>query len=72
MAPDSSAGTDGGGSIRIPSSFCGCVGLKPTNGRVTGAGGVELDCTVATYGPIGGCVEDCTVLYAVLANQNQE
>ncbi|GAX84285.1 hypothetical protein CEUSTIGMA_g11707.t1 [Chlamydomonas eustigma] len=63
-------GTDGGGSIRIPSSFCGCVGLKPTHGRMTGAGGVEVDCTVATYGPIAGCVEDCALFYAILANQN--
>jgi aspartyl-tRNA(Asn)/glutamyl-tRNA(Gln) amidotransferase subunit A len=62
-------GTDGGGSIRIPSSFCGCVGLKPTSGRVTGAGGVEIDCTVATYGPMAGCVEDCALLYTIMANQ---
>ena len=46
--------------------------LKPTNGRVTGAGGVEIDCTVATYGPMGGCMEDCALLYAVIANQGLE
>lgn len=62
-------GSDGGGSIRVPSSFCGCVGLKPTSGRVTGKGGVEIDCTVATYGPIGGSVEDTALLYSVMANQ---
>jgi aspartyl-tRNA(Asn)/glutamyl-tRNA(Gln) amidotransferase subunit A len=68
--PVGALGTDGGGSIRIPASFCGCVGLKPTHGRMTGAGGVEVDCTVASYGPIASCVEDCTLFYSVLANQN--
>ena len=44
--------------------------LQPSTGRVTGSGGVEIDCTVATYGPMGGSVEDCTLLYALLANQD--
>jgi len=61
-------GSDGGGSIRIPASFCGVVGLKPTNGRVSAQGAVEVDCTVATLGAMGASVEDVALLHAVLAN----
>lgn len=45
-------GADGGGSIRIPSAFCGVVGLKPTYGRVSEIGAVALDWSVAHLGPI--------------------
>ncbi|KAL6752392.1 fatty acid amide hydrolase [Haematococcus lacustris] len=65
-------GTDGGGSIRIPSSFCGVTGLKPTNGRVSRAGCVEVDCSVSTLGPMAGCVEDVALLHALIANWDTE
>lgn len=53
-----SAGSDGGGSIRIPSSFCGIVGLKPTSHRVPAHKGViKVDETVSVSGPMAGNVQ---------------
>ncbi len=51
-------GTDTGGSIRIPASLCGCVGLKPTYGRVSKAGVLPLSWLLDTAGPITRTVED--------------
>lgn len=61
-------GSDGGGSIRIPSSFCGVVGFKPSAGRVSGKGCVEIDCTVATMGAMACCVQDAALLHMVLVH----
>ncbi len=58
---------DGGGSIRIPSAFCGLVGLKPTFGRVSEFSSAALCWSVAHNGPIGATVEDVALMYAVIA-----
>ncbi|XP_044329870.1 fatty acid amide hydrolase isoform X1 [Triticum aestivum] len=60
-------GTDGGGSVRIPSSLCGIVGLKTTFGR-TDMTGVVCDAgTVEVASPLTSSVEDSVLLYSALA-----
>ncbi|CAN6458977.1 unnamed protein product [Victoria cruziana] len=59
-------GTDGGGSVRIPSSLCGVVGLKTTFGRTNMAGSL-CDCgTVEVIGPIAATVEDVLLVYSAI------
>jgi aspartyl-tRNA(Asn)/glutamyl-tRNA(Gln) amidotransferase subunit A len=60
-------GTDTGGSIRIPSSWCGIVGLKPTYGLVSIRGIVPLIYTLDHCGPMVRSVEDAAILLNVLA-----
>jgi aspartyl-tRNA(Asn)/glutamyl-tRNA(Gln) amidotransferase subunit A len=59
-------GTDGGGSIRIPSSFCGIVGIKPTFGRVP-AYPLSPFGVVAHVGPMTRTVPDCALMLDVLS-----
>ena len=63
-----SVGTDTGGSIRIPASACGVVGLKPTHGEVCAAGIVPLAPSLDHVGPIARSVRDAAVLYRVIRN----
>ena len=60
-------GTDGGGSIRVPASFCGVAGLKPTYGLVPRAPQWPGWWTLTHVGPIAFTVEDCALMLAVLA-----
>lgn len=60
-------GADGGGSIRVPASLNGVVGLKPTFGRVSEAGAAPLCWSVAHVGPLGASVEDVVLAYQVIA-----
>jgi len=60
-------GTDTGGSVRIPSSWCGIAGLKTTIGRVSCHGVLPLSTTLDTPGPMARSVEDAALLYNVLA-----
>jgi aspartyl-tRNA(Asn)/glutamyl-tRNA(Gln) amidotransferase subunit A len=59
-------GTDTGGSIRIPSSYCGVVGLKPTLGRLSCAGLLGLAPTLDTPGPMARTAADVALLFSVL------
>jgi Asp-tRNA(Asn)/Glu-tRNA(Gln) amidotransferase A subunit family amidase len=60
-------GADGGGSIRIPSSLCGLVGLMSTFGRVSEFGAAPLSWSVGHLGPLAASVEDAAVVYAIIA-----
>ncbi len=65
-------GADGGGSIRIPASHCGVVGLKPTFGRVSEHGAAPLCWSVGHIGPIGATVADAAIGYAVMAGRDPQ
>jgi aspartyl-tRNA(Asn)/glutamyl-tRNA(Gln) amidotransferase subunit A len=65
MAP-AAIGTDTGGSVRIPASWCGITGLKTTIGRISTHGVVPLSPTLDTPGPLARSVEDCAILLALL------
>ena len=60
-------GTDGGGSIRIPASYCGLVGLKPTFGRVPQAPVESPYSSLVANGPITRTVEDAALLLNVMS-----
>ncbi len=60
-------GSDGGGSIRIPASCCGLVGLKPTRGRVSGAPMYGEVTGLAVVGPLARTVRDAAAFLDVLA-----
>jgi len=59
-------GTDTGGSIRIPSSFCGAVGLKPTYGCVSLRGVIPLSWSLDHAGPITRTAEDAAILFEAI------
>ncbi|WKN49860.1 amidase [Nocardioides sp. Arc9.136] len=62
-------GSDGGGSIRIPASCCGLVGLKPSRGRISGFPMYGDPVGLATAGPVARTVRDAAALLDVLAGR---
>jgi aspartyl-tRNA(Asn)/glutamyl-tRNA(Gln) amidotransferase subunit A len=62
-------GTDTGGSCRIPASFCGIVGYKPTARLVPKEGALALSYSLDSIGPLASSVADCALTHAVLAGE---
>lgn len=65
-------GTDTGGSIRIPAALCGCVGLKPTFGRVSKAGVLPMSWQLDHPGPITRTVEDAAIILGAVAGYDPD
>ncbi|HUF44592.1 MAG TPA: amidase [Aestuariivirgaceae bacterium] len=64
---DMAIGGDQGGSIRMPSSFCGCYGMKPTHGLVPYTGVMPIESTIDHTGPITASVHDNALMLEAIA-----
>ncbi|MCQ2368551.1 MAG: Asp-tRNA(Asn)/Glu-tRNA(Gln) amidotransferase subunit GatA [Kiritimatiellae bacterium] len=64
-------GTDTGGSIRQPASFCNCVGIKPSYGRVSRFGVTAFASSLDQVGPMTKSVEDSAILLKALAGHDE-
>jgi Asp-tRNA(Asn)/Glu-tRNA(Gln) amidotransferase A subunit family amidase len=64
-------GTDTAGSIREPAALCGCVGLKPTYGRVSARGVIPLSWSLDHVGPLATTVADAAIVLQVLAGYDR-
>lgn len=65
-------GTDTAGSIREPAALCGCVGLKPTYGRVPSRGVIPLSASLDHVGPLVGSVTDAAIVLQAIAGYDPD
>lgn len=65
-------GTDTGGSVRIPASYCGITGLRPTTGLIPRDGVHMISWTYDTVGPLARSAEDCALLLKIMAGPSAE
>lgn len=65
-------GSDTGGSVRIPAAFCGVTGFKPSYGAIPLAGGLYLSWTCDHAGPLARSVDDCALMYEVMAQRRAD
>ena len=63
-------GSDMGGSLRNPASFCGVAGMRPSPGRVAASVGSKIDGTLGVEGPMARTVEDLALLFDAMVGEN--
>jgi aspartyl-tRNA(Asn)/glutamyl-tRNA(Gln) amidotransferase subunit A len=64
-------GSDTGGSIRLPASFCGCVGYKPTYGLVSRSGVVAMASSLDVIGPLARTIDDTAIVLDVISGRDE-
>src|SRR6266404_3015055 len=64
-------GTDTGGSVRLPASFCGVVGYKPTYGLVSRSGVIAMASSTDVIGPLAKTIDDAALILDVMAGKDE-